>query len=131
MCACACHVRWWVLDHLLLCVFEQLRWVNDAVGWGVFAAEEIQADSFVCEYIGELREAGDQQEGGNCRVVDLAKEDKGEESATPPRRVYVMDIGGGLVIDSVHRGNIARMVNHSCEANCESRKWKVGGDKRR
>ena len=32
----------------------------------------------------------------------------------------------GEIIDPTTYGNVARFINHSCEPNCETRKWTVG-----
>jgi SET domain-containing protein len=32
------------------------------------------------------------------------------------------------VIDPTFVGNIARLINHSCEPNCETQKWNVLGE---
>ena len=40
---------------------------------------------------------------------------------------YVMDLGGGLMVDATRKGNVSRLINHSCEPNCVVEKWAVGG----
>jgi hypothetical protein len=40
---------------------------------------------------------------------------------------YVMDLGGGLMVDATHKGNVSRLINHSCAPNCAVEKWAVGG----
>jgi SET domain-containing protein len=32
------------------------------------------------------------------------------------------------VIDPTFVGNIARLINHSCDPNCETQKWNVLGE---
>lgn len=32
------------------------------------------------------------------------------------------------VIDPTKHGNMARFINHSCDPNCETRKWHVRGE---
>ena len=44
---------------------------------------------------------------------------------------YLMDLPGGSkheVIDPTKKGNMARFINHSCDPNCETRKWHVKGE---
>ena len=36
---------------------------------------------------------------------------------------YIMGLGPGLFIDAHRRGNLARLLNSSCEPNCETQKW--------
>ena len=43
---------------------------------------------------------------------------------------YFLTIDSGLMIDAGPKGNLARFMNHSCQPNCETQKWTVGGDTR-
>jgi len=36
-----------------------------------------------------------------------------------------MKIENNEVIDPTYSGNVARFINHSCDPNCETRKWTV------
>jgi SET domain-containing protein len=36
---------------------------------------------------------------------------------------YMMELSPGLVIDARKKGNLARLINSSCDPNCESQKW--------
>jgi histone-lysine N-methyltransferase SETD2/UMP-CMP kinase len=36
-----------------------------------------------------------------------------------------MRIENNEVIDPTYSGNIARFINHSCDPNCQTRKWTV------
>lgn len=38
---------------------------------------------------------------------------------------YLMKIENNEVIDPTYSGNVARFMNHSCEPNCETRKWTI------
>lgn len=40
---------------------------------------------------------------------------------------YMMELGGGLIIDARDKGNIARLINSSCCPNAESQKWHDAG----
>lgn len=36
---------------------------------------------------------------------------------------YIMELQPGLFIDARKRGNLARLLNSSCDPNCETQKW--------
>lgn len=80
-------------------------------GWGVQASEAIEKGTFVVEYAGE--------------VIDEAEMSRrmAESRAQGHHHFYMMDMGGGLVIDAMYKGNVARLLNSSCAPNCETQKW--------
>ena len=89
---------------------------KDAKGFGLMTRQALKKGQFVIEYVGEVVN----EEEHNRRKVEYRKEGK--------RHFYFMSIANGEVIDATRRGNLSRFLNHSCNPNCETQKWQVGGE---
>lgn len=96
--------------HQLPCPNMEVFLTTDK-GWGVRAAEFIPKGHYVVEYAGE--------------VVDEYEMKVRMEAARQRNEphFYMMEMAPGLIIDARPKGNIARLLNSSCDPNCETQKW--------
>jgi uncharacterized protein len=81
-------------------------------GSGVYAREPIEAGAVIIEYTGErisLDEAARRERDRQARA------ERGEEACD---YLYILDETSA--IDGRSTSNVARLINHSCEANCHS-----------
>ena len=56
-------------------------------------------------------------------VISQEELQRRQQQAQRAAHVYFMQLAPGLVIDARRKGNIARLINHSCSPNCETQKW--------
>ncbi|XP_052309274.1 histone-lysine N-methyltransferase ASHH1 isoform X1 [Populus trichocarpa] len=85
-------------------------------GWGLLADEEIKAGQFIIEYCGEViswKEA---------KKRSQVYENQGLKDA------FIISLNSTESIDATKKGSLARFINHSCQPNCETRKWTVLGE---
>ncbi|XP_015087107.1 histone-lysine N-methyltransferase ASHH1-like [Solanum pennellii] len=87
-------------------------------GWGLSADENIKAGQFIMEYCGEVLSSE------AAKKMCLAYE------AHKIKDAYIMSLNANYFIDATKKGSLARFINHSCQPNCETRKWIVLGETR-
>ena len=87
-------------------------------GKGLAAVTPLAADDLVIEYVGE--------------VISEKMLNRRREKQLKSRHsgCYTMKLGKDRYIDATRFGNDARFMNHSCNPNCEMRKWWAGGSER-
>ena len=74
-------------------------------GWGVFASESINKNTFVIEYTGEL--------------ISNNVSDAREDTYLNEGCIWVFRVNRAWSRDAHVGGNNARFINHSCAPNCE------------
>ena len=89
-------------------------------GWGLCAGAFLPKDTFIMQYIGEIYSLD--SEYGEKKMNEYK-----DKTCT-----YLMGLPNNNskheVIDPTKNGNMARFINHSCDPNCETRKWHVKGE---
>ncbi|MEM9081079.1 MAG: SET domain-containing protein-lysine N-methyltransferase [Verrucomicrobiota bacterium] len=92
------------------------EWVvaRDSVihGKGVFAARDIPEETRVIEYVGEKI---DKEESEKRAWAQMEKAEKDGDAA-----VYIFTLNEKWDLDGSVEWNTARLINHSCEPNCEA-----------
>lgn len=92
------------------------KWVevrnSEIHGRGVYAACDIPADIEVIEYIGEQI---DKEESEKRALAQMAKAEETGDAA-----VYIFTLNEKWDLDGSVEWNTARLINHSCEPNCEA-----------
>mmetsp|Transcript_6179 Transcript_6179/g.17253 ORF Transcript_6179/g.17253 Transcript_6179/m.17253 type:complete len:1117 (-) Transcript_6179:483-3833(-) len=86
-------------------------------GWGAFAKLPYRQGDMVVEYIGELVHPS----VANLRETKLYNSMVGAGT-------YIFKLSEQQCVDATCAGNIAHLLNHSCEPNCYSRVITVGGE---
>ncbi len=84
-------------------------------GFGVIAKQDIHANEFIVEYLGEyITEHKFQQRAQHYG--------KGNQ-----KHFYGMSLRSNEYVDATKKGGIARFCNHSCNPNCIIQQWIVNG----
>lgn len=81
-------------------------------GRGVYAAQDIDEGQRIVEYVGELI---DKEEGERRAWAQSEQAEKTGEAA-----VYIFNLNEKWDLDGNLDLNPARLINHSCEPNCEA-----------
>lgn len=88
--------------------------ITQEKGWGVKAKTNIDKDSFIIEYVGDV-----------VKESELKK--RNETLYLNDLHYYAIYLEAGFVIDARNKGNESRFINHSCSPNCVAQKWTVNG----
>ncbi|SCV73160.1 BQ2448_7085 [Microbotryum intermedium] len=83
-------------------------------GFGVRATQDMTADTFVYEYVGEVI---------GPTVFAKRMKDYGNEGV---KHFYFMALDKDIFIDATKKGGKGRFLNHSCNPNCFVAKWTIG-----
>ncbi|KNC82429.1 hypothetical protein SARC_05279 [Sphaeroforma arctica JP610] len=85
---------------------------------GLYALENIPANDFVIEYLGEVVRA----QVAETREKEYERNGMGSS--------YLFRIDDQNVIDATTQGNMSRFINHRCDPNCVAKIIKVTGQQR-
>ncbi|XP_044475378.1 histone-lysine N-methyltransferase ASHH1-like [Mangifera indica] len=89
---------------------------TDGRGWGLSADENIKAGQFIIEYCGEVISCKEARRRSHAYEIQGLKD------------AYIISLNTAESIDATTKGSHARFINHSCQPNCETRKWNVLGE---
>lgn len=81
-------------------------------GRGVYSTQFIPKDEKIIEYIGEIIDKEESDQRGNAQHEHAQK--------TGDAAVYIFTLSKKYDLDGNVPWNIARLINHSCEPNCEA-----------
>lgn len=87
---------------------------TDKKGYGLRADADLDPDSFIFEYLGEVLPEN------SFRKRMLQYDEAGI------KHFYFMMLNKGEYLDATKKGNLGRFCNHSCNPNCYVDKWNVG-----
>ncbi|KAJ7534582.1 hypothetical protein O6H91_13G100900 [Diphasiastrum complanatum] len=99
-------------------VHERLTFGKSAIhGWGVFSIRPHFAGDMVIEYVGEIVRP----------IIADIREHRHYDSLVGVG-TYMFRVDDERVVDATRSGNLAHLINHSCEPNCYSRVVVANGD---
>jgi SET domain-containing protein len=81
-------------------------------GRGVYARVAIPSETRIIEYLGERITKA---EARRREAQRLERQRKGQDAC-----VYIFELNQRHDLDGRHRGNVARLINHSCAPNCRA-----------
>ncbi len=81
-------------------------------GRGVYAKSAIRDSTRIIEYVGEKISKEESERRGNLQME--------RSQATGEAGVYIFTLDDQWDLDGGFEGNIARLINHSCDPNCEA-----------
>eukprot|EP00483_Globobulimina_turgida_P001848 UN01850 len=87
-------------------------------GFGAFAKRDLRSNQLIIEYLGEVIT----KQESTIRIKEL--------NHLQTRNFYFFQVDSKTVIDGTLCGNESRFLNHSCDANCYTRRWNVDGEDR-
>ena len=89
---------------------KNLRLAKSAIhSWGLYAAEPIDAEDFVVEYIGEYVRST----VAEFRELKYRRLGYGDD--------YSFRVDADTLVDATRMGGVARFANHCCDPNCYTR----------
>jgi len=88
-----------------------IKWIDDIMGYGLFANADLPAGTFVGEYTGVLRQLSRQHRDHNDYCLHY------------PTRFWSWNY---MAIDALHEGNVTRFINHSDDPNLDPKCLVVG-----
>lgn len=91
-------------------------------GLGIFADENIMADQFIVEYVGEI--VSHQQ---LVKRMAKYKRSKNKHSYIMSAECETLIGKKTMIVDATEMGNISRYFNHSCDPNCYVEIWETFG----
>ncbi|EKX52694.1 hypothetical protein GUITHDRAFT_65244 [Guillardia theta CCMP2712] len=103
--------------------FQKCQYVRTEVkkvdkrGWALFTMEDVQQGTFVIEYMGEIL---------NRRMYERRKKAYAKEKHT-----YFMVLNTSPifeVIDASRKSSMGRFINHSCDPNCHTHRYRSLGE---
>ncbi|KAF7329809.1 hypothetical protein MKEN_00244200 [Mycena kentingensis (nom. inval.)] len=98
---------------------KHLRFARSPIhDWGLYAMEKISRGEMVIEYVGEIIRAQ------VAEKREKAYERQGIGSS------YLFRIDEDLVVDATKKGNLGRLINHSCDPNCTAKIITINGEKK-